>query len=65
MHKLIFYHTRAYGDSESAATGDKETHRRVVNLCFDFFTEFLYSKGKDNRFGSRDERRVKENAGLI
>jgi hypothetical protein len=62
MHVLIFCHTRAYGDSASAATGDKETRRSVVKLCFDFLTEFLYSKGKGNRSGNLDEPGVRKTA---
>jgi hypothetical protein len=60
MHVLIFYHTRAYGDSAYAAKEDKLTRRSVVKLCFDFLTEFLYSKGNGNRSGSLDEPGVRK-----
>ena len=57
---MIIYHRRAYGDSASAATEDKETRRGVVKLCFDFFTGFLYFKDKGNPFASLDELGVRK-----
>ena len=59
-HIVLFYHPRAYGDLASAATEDKETRRSVVKLCFDFLTEFVYSKGKGNGSDNLDEPRVRK-----
>jgi hypothetical protein len=60
MDVLIVYHTRAYEDSASAATEDKETRRSIVKLCFDFLNEFLYPKGKGNSSGYLDEPGVRK-----
>jgi hypothetical protein len=36
-----------------------------VKLCFDFFTEFLYSKSKGNRFGGLGRGGSPENGRLV
>jgi hypothetical protein len=36
----------------------KETRCKVLNLCFDFFPEILYSNGQGHRFCTGDEPAV-------